>query len=461
MPLTKSFIPLALAALIAVPVTDTMASAGKHRHHHGHSRHTRAYDSSVARAWADLLYATIRDEKVNPPMASRIIGYFGVTLYESVVPGMHGHRTLGGQLNDLPRPIAAGLTSHRISWPLAANAALAKALHGLFPAGTPATHAAIDALEQAQSAALIAQHGVSTAIADRSVAQGRAVAEAILAWAGTDGLAAVLALPWTPPVGSGLWTPTPPANIANPLLPHWGKMRPFGLDDAAQGDAPPPPAYSEDPGSAFFAAAKEVYDTVQGLTPEQLAIAKFWADAGPGTGTPPGHWVRILSQVAAAEDLGLDVVAEGYARLGIAVADAFICCWRTKYEWNLLRPVTYIRAHIDASWLPPIATPPFPSYTSGHSTQSGATSYILADLLGEIPFTDDTHVANGLPARSFSGFTEAAEEAAVSRLYGGIHYVFDNDAGFEAGQDIARQILSNVRFERGWRRGHGCRCSCR
>jgi hypothetical protein len=461
MRLPKPIVTLALAAAVAVPLAAEVASAGKPKHHHGHGRLTRAYDSGVARAWADLLYATIRDEKLNPPLASRVIGYFGVTMYESVVPGMPHHRTLGGQLNDLARPIAAGLTSHKVSWPLAANAALAKAMHGLFPAGTAATHAAIDALEQAQSAALIAQHAVPATVVDRSVAQGRAVADAILAWAGTDGLAAVLAMPWAPPAGPGLWVPTPPANVANPLLPHWGKMRPFALDDALDGDAPPPPAYSADPSSAFFAAAKQVYDTVNALTSEQLAIAKFWADAGAGTGTPPGHWVRIVSQVAAAEDLGLDVVAEGYARLGIAVADAFICCWRTKFDWNLLRPVSYIRAHIDAGWLPPIATPPFPAYTSGHSTQSGATSYVLSDLLGEIPFTDDTHAAIGLPARSFSGFTEAAEEAAISRLYGGIHYSFDNDAGFDAGQDIGRQILDNVRFTRGWRRGHGCRCSCR
>jgi hypothetical protein len=417
-----------------------------------HDGPTASHDSSVARAWGDLLYGALRDEKVNPPLASRLIGLFGVTLYETVVPGMPCHRSLRGQLNDLCRLPTLDCNRKKVNWSLAANAALARLLRGLLPTATPATLGAIDALE-ARIASEQEDGCVPAKWKGCSEEHGRAIADAVLAWAAGDGLADVLAGTFTPPVGPELWVPTPPANVANPLLPHWGEMRPFALLSGAECPPPGPPAFSTDPDSAFFGFAKEVYDTVNGLSAEQLAIAKFWADAGPGTGTPPGHWVRILNQVAEAEDLSLATTAEAYARLGIAVNDAFIQCWYVKYQYNLLRPVTYIRAYVDPAWLPPIATPPFPSYTSGHSTQSGASAYVLADLLGEIPFEDHTHDANGLPARSFSGFSEASEEAAISRLYGGIHYAFDNQDGLDAGRCIGRKILRRVEFER-----RRCRC---
>jgi hypothetical protein len=165
--------------------------------------------------------------------------------------------------------------------------------------------------------------------------------------------------------------------------------------------------------------------------------------------------VNILAQILRSHDLGLDVAAEALAKLGISQADAFICCWNAKYDWNVLRPVTYVQAHIDAGWLPPIATPPFPAYTSGHSTQSGAAAIVLEDVLGDVPFTDETHAALGYPARSFATFREAAAEAAVSRLYGGIHYRFDNEAGLEVGEEIGRNVLSAIAWRVG--RGHG-RC---
>jgi hypothetical protein len=179
---------------------------------------------------------------------------------------------------------------------------------------------------------------------------------------------------------------------------------------------------------------------------ERKTIALFWTDNPGQTGTPPGHWIAVIGQVARAERLSLDVAAEAYARAGMAVADGFISCWATKYRYNLLRPITYIRDVIDADWTPPLPTPPFAEYTSGHSVQSGAVATVLDDLFGGLTFTDDTHASLGLPARTFTSFEEAAAEAAISRLYGGIHYRAAIEKGIDQGRCIGETILRNVRF---------------
>jgi hypothetical protein len=183
---------------------------------------------------------------------------------------------------------------------------------------------------------------------------------------------------------------------------------------------------------------------VNGLTSEQNAIARFWADDPARTATPPGHSLSILTQLLVSEDSSLLDAAEASARLGIAVCDAFIACWHTKYRYNLLRPITYIRAHIDPTWGSPlpVTTPPFPEYTSGHSVQSGATAEVLTALFGRRSFTDHTHDALGLPARTFDSFDAAAEEAAVSRLYGGIHYRSAIERGLEQGRAIGIRVAA-------------------
>jgi hypothetical protein len=199
------------------------------------------------------------------------------------------------------------------------------------------------------------------------------------------------------------------------------------------------PAYSEDPASAFHAEALETYEAVRNLTPQQEAIARFWSDDPGLTATPPGHSISITTHVLRREDASLATAAEAYARVGIAVCDAFISCWHQKYVYNLLRPVTYIRRLVDPEWLPLLVTPPFPEYTSGHSVQSGAAFQVLTDLFGSsYAFVDRTHDRLGLPPRSFSSFFEAAEEAAISRLYGGIHFRAAIDNGVEQGKCIGR-----------------------
>jgi hypothetical protein len=216
--------------------------------------------------------------------------------------------------------------------------------------------------------------------------------------------------------------PTPPGFLPA-LQPYWGRNRCFsvaGGADCPPGDHPP---YSEDQTSAFFAEALEVYDTVRNVTPGQVEIARFWSDDPGETATPPGHSISITTQVLRKEGASLARAAEAYAKVGIAVCDAFIACWYQKYVYNLLRPVTYVRRLLDPAWLSLLVTPPFPEYTSGHSVQSGAAFQVLTDLFGEsYAFVDNTHDARGFAPRSFGSFLDAAEEAAISRLYGGIHF---------------------------------------
>jgi hypothetical protein len=286
----------------------------------------------------------------------------------------------------------------------------------------------------------------------RSVAHGQAVARAILDWAATDGFATYNNCPYVPAAVPGAWVPTPPAFNPNPLQPCWGQLRTMAVP---AGDACPPPGhppFSTDSASELYAKARAVYEVGRGLTEEQQTIATYWADAAGATGTPPGHWIAITSQIARNERLSLMEAAEAYARVGIAVHDAFICCWRAKYVCNLQRPVTYIQDNIDSGWLPFITTPNFPTYTSGHSTQSGAAAYVPTDMFGRERFTDTTHTDHGLfPAmapRTFRSFDDAAAEAAISRLYGGIHYEFDNDEGLVTGHCIGQSFLDRVRFRR-------------
>ncbi len=206
---------------------------------------------------------------------------------------------------------------------------------------------------------------------------------------------------------------------------------------------PAPTAFSDEPGSPFHAEAMEVYQTSRVLTAEQAAIARFWADDAMLSRTPPGHWMSIALAELDRDGAELSRQAEVLARLGVAVADAFIACWHEKYIHRLVRPVTYIRRTIDPAWTPLLNTPPFPEYPSGHSTVSGASAEVLSALFGEDhAFEDRTTTSEGLPPRSFPSFWAAAEEAGISRFYGGIHFRPAIELGLEQGRCVATHALS-------------------
>jgi membrane-associated phospholipid phosphatase len=406
--------------------------------------------ATVAVVWFHTLYEVIKAEATGFAVASRIYGVSAVALYEAIVPGTRHHRSLVGQLNRLtavPQPEAA-LPYH---WPTVANAALAHTIRGLFPALQPSSVQTITTVEQLL--AILFQAEVEAPTYQRSVAHGQRVAEAILAWAATDGFADVNNCPYeVREEDPAAWKPTPPNFTLPPEQPCWGQLQPLVLASGTECAPPEPPAFSTDPASAFYAAAFEVYQVGRTLTEEQQTIAQYWADFPGMTGTSSGHWVAIVGQIVRNEGLSLATAAEAYAKLGIAVVDAFIMLFDAKYQYNLVRPVTYIQAYIDETWLPYlVVTPPNPSYISTHATQSSAAATVLTDLFGAKAFTDTTHLEHHLQPpqqpRTFHSFTEAAAEAAISRLYGGIHYAFDADEGRVAGQCVGEAINDRVDFQ--------------
>jgi membrane-associated phospholipid phosphatase len=406
------------------------------------------FPSDVASTWFEALYDVVKAEQTTPPPASRIYGITAVALYEAIVAGTEAQRSLVRQLHEL-RSVPQPKKHQKYHWPTVANAVLATTVRGLYPTISPASLDAIHTLEHRFASHYEAE--LPRREYARSVAHGQAVATAVLAWAATDGFAGYNTCRYLPEPVPGAWQPTPPAFNPDPLQPCWGLIRPMVLTSGQECSPPGRPRFSTDAGSDFYAAGLEAYRVGVGLIAAQKTIADYWSDGPGATGTPPGHWIAIVSQIASNDGLSLTAAAEAYARVGLAVHDAFIGCWDAKYAYNLQRPVTYINAHIDQRWRPYLVTPSFPSYTSGHSTQSAAAAHVLTDLFGRKRFTDTTHADHGLvppqEPRTFDSFEEAAAEAAVSRLYGGIHFAFDNDHGLASGQCMGQAILDRVQFK--------------
>ena len=398
------------------------------------------FDAEAPTAWADLSLRLVRQTAgYTPPVASRAFAYAGLALFEALVPGIPEGRTLSDRLQGIPELPRAG-RNREYDWPTVANAALADISHRLFATATADNHLAIDALERGFADRF--RSSLPLGVFDRSVQRGRDVAAVIFEWSRSDGGHEAYLHnfpPYAPPAGPGLWVPTPPGFLPA-MQPYWGSCRMFALPSGAACPPDDPTPYSEDPESRFFTEALEVYDAVKALTQQERDIAEFWSDDPGATPTPPGHSISILTQTMRARGSSLDQAAEAYAKVGIAVADAFICCWYIKYRVNLLRPVTYIRAHIDPAWSSLLVTPPFPDFTSGHSVQSGAAAQVMTHLFGQVAFTDHTHDDRGLTPRSFDSFDDAAAEAAVSRLYGGIHYRPAIDLGLLQGRCIGAHV---------------------
>lgn len=257
------------------------------------------------------------------------------------------------------------------------------------------------------------------------------------------------------------WQPTPPAYMDG-LEPHWSKIRSFVIDSADQFKPIPPPKFSMDENSDFYKELKEVYDISNRITKnadnsEEVAIAKFW-DCNPYVLvtrghlmfatkkiTPGAHWIGICKIACKKLNSEFDKTVYAYTKTSIAIADAFISCWDEKYRSNLIRPETLINLYFDDEWKPILQTPPFPEYTSGHSVASGAAAVALTDIFGDnFSFEDDTELLYGLPIRSFTSFNQAANEAAISRMYGGIHYRAAVEIGVKQGRDLGEFVVNNL-----------------
>lgn len=399
---------------------------------------TRPQDALAT--WYRLTLELIRHTPTySPPVASRSLAYIGIAAYESVASGSDQMQSLAGQLSGLT-PLPKRKIGETYDDTIILQAALAKTVASLFSNTGPTGQRALASITSKQRAK--ATDGIAADIVQRSETFGQAVATHILAWSQNDGGATVenMGFPYDYALieGPAHWVPTSALRQQQlPLLPKWGSNRPFAMPSLTACPVPPPPAYSEDPQSAFFAEAKEVFDTKAALTDDQRAIARFWSDDAMLSSTPTGHWISIVLQLQVRDQISLEQTVDVLARLGIATADAFIGVWSAKYQYDLLRPVTFMRRTMDPKWEPLLNTPPFPEYPSGHSAQSAAAATVLTDLFGEgFTFEDAAHADDGLAARSFPSFWAAAQEAGISRLYGGIHYRAAIEQGLDQGRCI-------------------------
>jgi len=402
--------------------------------------YAKTYDSSVPNHYYNFSLKLVKETPgFSPPVVARAFGFMGLTLYEAVVQGIPTHISTQGIMYELmnvtlPDP---GADYH---WPTVANNALATILDSLFRTMTQVNKDSLASIRNDYNSLFQAQ--VSAQVFNDSKAFGEAVALDIFEYSridgGHNGFASNFPADYIPPVGPDLWVPF---GMQVCMQPYWGSHRPFiEVDTSSSTISPPPPPFSTEPGSTFYEAANQVYITGLNLTPEQTTIALYWADGG-GSITPGGHSISMLKKILTDEGANLEQAAIAYAKLGIALSDAFLACWKTKYIYNLCRPVTYISGHIDSTWLPLIVTPPFPEYPSGHSSQSGAMGTVMTDIFGpSYTFTDHTHGSNFGGPRSFDSFDEAAQEAAVSRLYGGIHFEFGNMAGLTLGTIVGNNV---------------------
>ena len=411
-----------------------------------------AYSASVVHDWFNLSLQMVQQTPgFSPPVAARALGYLGLALYESVVPGMPAHASLAGQLNELSS-LPWAQPDEPLHWPTVANASLATMNRMMFPSASAENKARIDLLERNMALKYSQDFdpgSLTPEISNRSETFGKLMAMAIMTWARTDGGHEAWGplrrdqARYVPPGGPGQWSATPPA-FAPGLLPRWGSNRPFVLRKAQDCPAPPPPAYSEETGSAFYRAAQEVFRISNQATQEQRQFALYWADDPGKTPTPAGHWAFIANDLLKLRKANLAEAAHTLALLNMAMSDAFVAGWATKYSLSVLRPVTYVQLVIDSSWVPTLMdTPPFPEYPSGHSVQSSAAARVLAQVFGaQTGFTDNTHNDRGWGPRSFGSFQAAADEAARSRLYAGIHFDFGVEGGKVQGRCVADKVLA-------------------
>jgi hypothetical protein len=376
-----------------------------------------------------------------PLPSFRNFAYIGIGLYEAVQPGIKGGSSLSPKLYQMPAMPKADMSKDYL-WGASANAALASMFKLFLTNLTEANKVSIDSLEKAN----YDQFALTTSddVLKRSQDFGRSIATVIYNWSTSDNFTisgdgyTFIDKPWA-------WALTPP-DFAAPIGVHVGESRPF-LKYSLTAMAPPIPIpFSTDPSSKFYNAAKEVYDIGVNLTEEQKATALWWADAG-GTGVglpPPYHFLHIVTSLLESQHAGLWKAAEVYAKTGVAVKDGPIITFRSKYHYNLLRPVTYIQRYLNignsATWLAFLNNPPYPDYTSGLVGVYSPFTQVLIREFGDIPITDSAYNWRGLPARKYNSISDLRKDAAYSRVLAGIHYRFTQDVSIEMGKALGDLI---------------------
>lgn len=390
----------------------------------------------------------------SPPVASRIYAYPSIAAYEVMQQAYPEYKSLSGQLNEFGG-VPQAEANQEYCYPLAA-------VKAFLTVGRALIFSEPKMLEFEEK--LMAEYEAVNMPRDvyrRSIAYGEEVAAAILEYADGDMYKETRTYPKFSIVEDdpSRWQPTPP-DYMDGIEPHWREIRPFVLEGPDQFTPPPPTPFDMTEGSPFYEELMEVYHALDAEDKdERIAIAEFW-DCNPYVShhighvmyatkkiTPGGHWINIIQIACQKDDADFMKSVEAYTLTSIALADAFISCWDEKYRSNLIRPETVINEYIDENWMPALQTPPFPEYTSGHSVISRAAAVALTSIFGDdFAFVDTSEEEYGLPARSFDSFLHASSEAAVSRLYGGIHYRPAIDEGVKQGEQVGEYVVEQVQL---------------
>lgn len=407
-------------------------------------------------AAVDKLTEVMIHDIFSPPVASRIYVYPNIAAYETLNQDSDVYNSLANQVNGLKH-----LTSEKKDE--AVNLKLASLI-----AYINVAKELVFSKERITAYRDSLYTGWKTQNAKEfndAKSYGIEISEQVITWMNADNYAETRTMPdyniYTDDPSQ--WEPTPPAYMKG-IEPHWNKLRTFAIDSAAQFKPITHPKFSLEKGSNFYKELMEVYTLTNkiregGDASEEIQIARFW-DCNPFVSvnkghfmfavkkiTPGAHWIGICKIACKQTESDFEKTVYAYTKTSITIADGFISCWDEKYRSNLIRPETLINKHIDLEWTPILQTPPFPEYTSGHSVVSGASSEVLTSIFGDnFAFDDTTELPYGLPMRSFKSFRLAAQEAAVSRLYGSIHYRAAVEVGIDQGIKIGTLVNEKITF---------------
>jgi membrane-associated phospholipid phosphatase len=420
------------------------------------ARDTKQYNMDAALDWQKLMLDISRyTPGARAAIQARALGYIGLAGYEAAVPGMSKYSSLAAHFPALKLPRADANQSYH--WGMCVHSAYSTIINAIYPNLPPEQLVRVKLLTTEMDNRYTSQI-VDNAVYERSKKFGTDIANAIYAWSITDvqGHDAYLrAQPedYVPPTGAGKWQPSAP-DYSRAYIPYWGKVRTFALSSVEK-LSPPPVPYSTSKSSEYYRQGLEVYSITASLSAENQWIAEFWSDDNFQQCLDPStRWISILNQALVHYKANLETAVLAYAKVGLALSDAGVACWYSKYTYNVERPMQYIRANFDTKWVSMLNyslayrkgyTPSAPSYPSGHATFGSAAADAMISVFGSDAYYDydKTHEGrtdfNGKP-RFFKTFTQMAEENAFSRIPLGVHFRMDCDEGFRLGKVAAKRI---------------------
>ncbi|WP_415861055.1 vanadium-dependent haloperoxidase [Thalassobellus suaedae] len=406
----------------------------------------------------DQIISVMIHDIFSPPVASRIFAYPNVAAYEIIASNNKDFKSISGQLSGLTAIPNYDKSKGPLNVQLASLVAYIDVSNELIFSEEP--------IVKYRDSLYTNWKSINKVEFNNAKEYGLKVADHIKKWLSKDNYKETRSMPkYTIKTNDpSKWQPTPPAYMDG-IEPHWSKIRTFVIDSANQFAPPPPPKFSLEKGSLFYKELKEVYDVgneivKKGDTCVGIKTARFW-DCNPYVSvthghmmyavkkiTPGAHWIGITKIACRKTNYNFDQTVYAYTKTALAIADGFISCWDEKYRSNLVRPETLINKYIDQNWKPLLQTPPFPEYSSGHSVVSGAAAVVLTDIFGDnFKFDDNTEMQFGLPIRSFNSFNEAANEAAMSRMYGGIHYRAAIEKGVQQGRNLGAYVVKKLKMK--------------